>query len=338
MRISAYLSEKIKILSFFLTVLIVVLHSNMSMLSTGVVSFFQLVITTEVTRIAVPLFYLISGFLFFVNYENTWADYKRKLSSRTRSLLVPYILFFLCGSLAMFVLGHVYTIEALWKIIKHGLMAYPPVFYPLWFLRDLYIIVLLSPIIYWMIRKIPWSIIYFFVIWVLGKEFCVGIPSSESMFFFVMGAFLTIKVKWLEQTEHRGAWGYVYLWLLLCFLNRYISEFVIRLPYATHGVILLLGIYAIWILYDKLYPIFNESLKTANIYKFSFLIYLLHEPILTIIKKTGLFFLGCSSFSVGIIYILAPLMTVYIVYVIGRCLYSYSPKFLSLLTGGRVKN
>ena len=120
MRISNYLSEKIKILSFMLTVLIVVLHANMANLCTGGGSFLQEVMTVEVTRIAVPIFFLISGFLFFYNYQNTWSDYQRKLCARTHSLLIPYALFLLCGSFVMFVLGPVYTIEALWGIGFHS--------------------------------------------------------------------------------------------------------------------------------------------------------------------------------------------------------------------------
>lgn len=336
MRISNYLSEKIRILSFLLTVLIVILHTNMANLCTGGVRFLQEVMTAEVTRIAVPLFYLISGFLFFINYQNTWDDYMRKLRARTRSLLIPYILFLLCGSLAMFVLGHVYTIDALWEIIKHGIRLSPPIFYPLWFLRDLYVMVLIAPIVYWVIKKVPILLIVPIIVWLLGKNPFL-FPMTEAMLFFSVGAFLSTKVTWLEQTEHSGAWGCISLWLLLCFLNRCVSEYVIRLPYATHCVILLLGIYAIWILYDKLHPKFSERVKSARIYKYSFFIYLLHEPILTIFKKIGMLALGSSSWSIGVIYVIAPILTVFVVYGIGLALNTYCPQVLAFITGGRTR-
>ena len=333
-RISNYLSEKIKLLSFLLTVLIVILHANMAHLCTGGVSFLQEVMTAEITRIAVPLFYLISGFLFFVNYQNTWSDYRRKLRARTRSLLIPYALFLLCGSLGMFVLGHIYTIEAFWKILKNGIFYSPPIFYPLWFLRDLYVMILIAPLVSWVIKRFPIFLIVPIIVWLLGKNPFV-FPVTEAMLFFSVGAFLSTKVKWLEQTEHRGAWGCIILWLLLCFMNRYVSEYVIRLPYATHCVILLLGIYAVWILYDKLYPKFSERVKSAGIYKYSFFIYLLHEPILTILKKIGLFVLGYSSWSIGVIYVIAPILTILVVYGMGLVLNSCFPQLLAFITGGR---
>lgn len=336
MRISNYLSEKIKILSFLLTALIVILHAHMVMLSTGVLRFLQLAVNQEVTRIAVPLFFLISGFLFFVNYQNTWSDYRRKLHARTCSLLIPYILFLLCGSLAMFVLEHVYSVDAFLEILKKGILYYPSVFYPLWFLRDLYVMVLFAPIVYWVVKRVPILLIVPIVVWLLGKNPFV-FPMTEAMLFFSIGAFLSTKVKWLEQTGHKGAWGCLLLWLSLCFLNCYVSEYMIKLPYATHCVILLLGIYAVWILYDKLYPKFSERVKSAGIYKYSFFIYLLHEPILTIFKKTGLFVLGYSSWSIGVIYVIAPILTIFVVYGIGLVLNTHCPKVLAFITGGRTR-
>lgn len=336
MRMSNYLSEKIKVLSFLLTVLIVILHTNMANLCTGGVRFLQEVMTAEVTRIAVPLFYLTSGFLFFINYQNTWGDYRRKLGARTCSLLIPYVLFLLCGSLAMFVLEHVYTIDAFWEILKHGILSSPPIFYPLWFLRDLYVMVLIAPIVYWVIKKVPILLIVPIVVWLLGKNPFL-FPMTEAMLFFSVGAFLSTKVKWLEQTVHKGAWGCLLLWLLLCLMNRYVSEYVIRLSYATHCVILLLGIYAVWILYDKLYSKFSNRVKSANIYKYSFFIYLLHEPILTIFKKTGLFVLGYSSWSIGVIYVIAPILTILVVYGMGVVLNTHCPKVLAFITGGRTR-
>lgn len=43
-------------------------------------------------RISVPLFFFMSGFLFFYRTEFNAESYKKKLKSRSRSLLIPYIL------------------------------------------------------------------------------------------------------------------------------------------------------------------------------------------------------------------------------------------------------
>jgi surface polysaccharide O-acyltransferase-like enzyme len=306
----------------------------MAMLCTGGISFLQQLVTAEITRIAVPLFFLISGFLFFINYNGTLDDYKRKLRSRTQSLFIPYIIFMLCGCIIIYIIGKVYTIDAFYGIIKKGILHNPPIFYPLWFLRDLYIMVLFAPLVYIVVRKVPVLIVFIFVIWVLGKNPFI-FPCTETMLFFSIGAYLTTKEKFLEQRKHKGTWLLFSFWLFSCFLNTYICKYVISLPYATHCIILILGIYTIWILYDKLYPKFSERIKNAPIYKYSFLIYLIHEPILTIIKKLGLYILGTSSYSIGIIYVIATLLTILITYFIGCKLSTYFPSFLSIITGGR---
>ena len=336
MKVSAYLSEKIRILSFFLTILIVILHTNMAIQCTGSLSFLQQLITAELTRIAVPLFFLISGFLFFINYNDTFENYKRKIISRTHSLLIPYIFFLLLGSFLMFIIKETYTTIYFAKILKNGILNSPPIFYPLWFLRDLYIMALFAPLVSVVVRKVPVLLIFLIVIWALGKNPFI-FPCAETILFFSTGAYLATKEKLLEQRNHKGTWLLFSFWLFLCFINTYINEYVITLPYATHCFILILGIYTIWILYDKFYPKFSKRIKTADIYNYSFFIYLVHEPLLTIIKKIGLYIIGDSSLSIGIIYISAPLITIYISYSMGYCLNHYTPHILAIITGGRVK-
>ena len=47
---------------------------------------------TLTTRTAVPLFFIISGYLFFINYKNTFIDYKKHLKTRAKHLLQPIII------------------------------------------------------------------------------------------------------------------------------------------------------------------------------------------------------------------------------------------------------
>ncbi len=336
MKISTYLSKKIRHISFLMTILIVILHSQMISISTGTLCFIQKVITEEITRIAVPLFFTISGFLYFINYHNTLADYKRKISSRTRSLLLPYLVLLLCGSIILFITERVYTISAFLEILKNGILASPPLFYPLWFLRDLYIMVLFSPLVYYIVKKAPIFIIVPATIWALGKNPPI-FPCSEAILFFSVGAFFAFKVKLIEKNNNKIALSCFILWLSLCFLNCYIDNYIAQTPYAIHCIILLLGIYSIWILYDRISLYSNKNIKTADIYNYGFFIYLIHEPILTIIKKIGLYFIGNSSISIGIIYLLSPVFTIYITYFIGRYLNDQTPRLLNFITGGRAK-
>lgn len=100
-------SDTIKIMRTVLCFLIVFLHMGTTGLVyqehhashafTDTVSFITLF-----TRIAVPLFFIISGYLFFVNYKNTSDCYIKKIKSRMRRLLCPIFFFYIPISATLF--------------------------------------------------------------------------------------------------------------------------------------------------------------------------------------------------------------------------------------------
>ena len=49
------------------------------------------IVTDEIEKIAIPLFFFISGFLFFYRSEFSFATYGLKLKRRIRTLLIPYL-------------------------------------------------------------------------------------------------------------------------------------------------------------------------------------------------------------------------------------------------------
>ena len=115
--------------------------------------------------VCVPLFYAISGYLFFQNYHSLSTEwFGKKIKSRIKTLLVPYlvgnVVVFFC-----FYLSHILlrdrecqdTVLSLQRII--GIFWNPlgnPVF---WFLRDLMIVIVCCPVFCWLIKKTNYQII-----------------------------------------------------------------------------------------------------------------------------------------------------------------------------------
>ena len=116
-------------------------------------------VSGKIGRCAVPSLYSISGYLFFLNLNNKnilWA----KIKKRIMTLVVPYIiaaLFFPCfyiivslipSTARFFNSESISTIFNLpvWNIFQS--IFYDPLAFHLWFLRDLIIIVALSPFLY----------------------------------------------------------------------------------------------------------------------------------------------------------------------------------------------
>lgn len=123
-----------------------------------------------IARVAVPLFFAISGFLYFYNVGSKleWSVYKKKQIRRFSSLLVPYFFWnaiVIVEYMLMQELGFDVMKERIlnydWKdllclfwdmgLVREGVTGFP-INYPLWFLRDLMIVTLISPLIFYGIK------------------------------------------------------------------------------------------------------------------------------------------------------------------------------------------
>ena len=149
-------------------------------------------------RIAVPLFFMFSGFLFFYKTNGFTAQtYAEKLKKRVRTLLIPYlfwnILFVVFynvsgrlfpGAIESFI-GEGYSIKdwlmMLWK--GHGDM---PISYQFWFIRDLMVVILFTPITYWLTKRFDYLLpLLLGFLWLMGWWFHVTGFSINAFFFFL---------------------------------------------------------------------------------------------------------------------------------------------------------
>ena len=229
-------SETIKILRFPLTIGVVFIHFSLSKGLNIHGTFFGLnnpdwfffvtnFISEVLSKLCVPSFFFISGFLFFREAYFNKDLYIQKLSTRIRSLFIPFILwniigaaFILCKSTIPFVSNYYPPIEIRFSFIRlfstffnnsnnSGLLVYPadfpppmdicPINIPLWYVRELMIMVLLSPLTYWIIKKGgKLSIIVLALIWyttplLLPKAHYFPM-FNQALFFFSWGAFYNI--------------------------------------------------------------------------------------------------------------------------------------------------
>lgn len=195
--------------------------------------------------IAVPLFFAISGYLFFQKLESwSWTVWKQKIRSRVRTLLIPFFIFnaicaisLLCLSLKA---GNGWSLEGayegrfpvmgwLWNGVSYcqgwknwlgmDMQLYYPLDVPLWFVRDLMVMLALSPIIYWLTRK--GGLAY---LGIVGVAYCLGILccapgfSTNALFFFSLGAFAAIRcvdpVEWSRKNIKWVLPLFVGLWVV----------------------------------------------------------------------------------------------------------------------------
>jgi surface polysaccharide O-acyltransferase-like enzyme len=153
-----YTSEKIRIVSVLAILLVVFLHAY-NLMVTGSdeilfektpLWFLQDMVSFGLTRVAVPLFFLVSGFLFFKGASGTVGEYRQKITKRFHSLFIPFVFWSAFGILFYLTLQ---SIPQLVPFFSKGLIRdysfadllttlfVTPIPYQFWFIRDLMIMI-----------------------------------------------------------------------------------------------------------------------------------------------------------------------------------------------------
>jgi surface polysaccharide O-acyltransferase-like enzyme len=359
-----YLSDKIKLLSFLAIVLVVILHSNNGFLFfyqtswTDYSVFTKNFISNNVTLIAVPFFFTFSGYLFFINYNAT--SLLKKLKKRITTLILPYLIWSAIGLVTLFVFSKAWWFESnyfdqfsLTKLIFS--LSVKPIPFQLWFLRNLILLTLISPIIYLAINHFSYSLaIASGLLW-LGnfdlfpsKGYIYG-NQSLSLFFYVLGATIALKGKNIVLKNHtKPPYLLLLAWVTLLFINTYFDSISILNinPLNMYGegkIILLLsfklaivlGIVSIWRLYDFFF--YGKAVEGSWAYKLSsytFFIYACHEPLQTFVKSTLSIF-SWANHNALVLYLLIPTITILSCLALGIMLKKYLSTIYGWATGGR---
>ena len=124
---SQYLSDKLRILSLISILLVLYIHStynntqnDSNSMPLGMI---QYVISGILGRCAVPIFYFISGYLFFLNAENINMVWK-KMRKRIKTLIIPFIIAALSYVFFMITLEIIPFSHSFLQMISHYIQTY----------------------------------------------------------------------------------------------------------------------------------------------------------------------------------------------------------------------
>lgn len=198
---------------------------------------------------SVPIYFFIAGYVFFLGIELTMDTYARKLRNRTHSLLYPYLAW---NALAIALTFCLYLpelkplfhpeqmfrldfsakaiLESFWNSwygIFCRIQEFPagggtyPQDYPLWFVRDLMIIVLGAPVISIMLKTTRYyGIVLIGIVWLVLSPVKTGHPGQilTGVFFFSWGAYMSYNHKDMmllfRRWTHTASAFYIMLGLL----------------------------------------------------------------------------------------------------------------------------
>lgn len=356
---SKYLSRKIKFITVFAMTAVVFIHSyNYSdsfltpatRISEGFAfaPMLEYFFSNELLRFAVPLFFLISGFLFFFNYENTPQCYENKLKKRFSSLLVPYLIWAILSGLTVVILSHFAPFQELDIIkeravdLKHFLiyLVNPPAF-QLWYIQQLIIFTVLAPAMYWLLKKTKGLILApVGILWLFNLSFIV---NSEALFFFWTGAAFAVFKKHRNVARKSNRMLTVItalIWLSLSLANTLIAALgsnsfavtvIMTLLYKLNQAV---GVAAVWLIFDHIAKRISHKKAMLLASAHLFMVYVLHEPLLHICYQLAL---KQSSVFSGhlILYICLPLSITALCIIVSMVLRKVAKPIHKYLTGGR---
>ncbi len=295
--------------------------------------------------IAVAGFALISGYFFFLKEEFTIKYYTKAIFKRKNSLLYPYLLWNTIAILALWSknliaqkLGVAVGVNAVelaflnnYSLIDLFLL---PIDGPLWYIRELIVITLVSPLIGLILRYLKkWAILVFFAIYLM--PFLIGI-ATPILSFFCFGAYLAKEQIDIIALANRLRWfGRIGTLIFFIALELYCDS-----PYyfIIHAVTTVSLVVLIFNFIDKLERQGSKWIETfLRFTPAVFFIYALHSIILINLVRGLLYATPLASFAVGKILItlitgVSVLVGSYIAYLLMK---KFVPKIVAVLCGGR---
>ena len=295
---------------FILIVLIVLIHCynifDKSVFSINSIT--QDYISQVISRVAVPVYFFISGYLFFTNLDSL-KDWKLKVGRRIKTLLVPYLIWNLgYGLLLLFTpnssikfSNDINFIENFIQLSKQIFIS--PAINPFWFIRDLIILQLFS-FLYLILKKELRVCLLVLYAGLFLYEYTVPFSflSSEGILFFSLGA---LKILPINSFNKEKKWKIILI-MIISFLNLLNHLLVLKYEFLLHRIC----IFSMALLFISLF-LNNNSLKiniSEKIQNLSFYVFALHFPIIQILNKalhwnhlTGYFLSFFFSLSISLL-------------------------------------
>ena len=345
-------SQVIDWLRFSMAVSVVVLHAGREpvLSSYPIYSTLCILFPQGICRIAVPCFFLISGYLFFKKLENWNLEiWREKMARRVHSLFIPYVLWNIIAALVFLGYQHLrfrfgrleaadfaYSpsqwgwgcLNIFWNVNDSGM----PIDYPLWFVRDLIIYTIATPLIYIFCRHLKGAGVL-----ALGILLFVFLDAQKGLWFYTFGAWMSISRKDLIQSFY--PWRFPAA--IICFAILCVFPYAYReQPLLYHHLLDLFTICGCICVFMIASSGFKNGFLHVHPFltKSSFFIFAAHG--ILILDDFAKFIMLHISSSRSDLYfccdlLFRPIITVLIClglyYILNRCF----PKFTSILTGAR---
>jgi len=232
-----------------------------------------------------------------------------------------------CGSVLLSELGPVDLLDAALGITR------APEAYHFWFIRDLMLLMLFSPVLDAILRfSARPFLLALFAAWVVGW-WPLYIPDVVGVLFFFLGGWCALRGNSLFSFDRYGKWlSFCYLPPLIADVVWYEAWFNVTLHRGT--IVIGLGVVLYLSRFLLTSPYLGEVLLRLG--GASFFVYAAHEPLLGMVRTLAFQWLPIDRPGMLLaVYLLVPLLVVAVLVIVHRTLAQAAPRALRMVTGGR---
>ncbi|TCJ12630.1 acyltransferase [Flaviaesturariibacter flavus] len=348
-----------------------------------VTTFFEYLTANGLFRFRIPMLFAISGYLLALGDSK---GYWRIIGKRFRTLAIPLLLWAALGALIAYGLFHwSFTHQSVsnihmqptnknwnqfgWREWRDTILS-TNVSYQLWFLRSLFILNLVYPVLRWLSLKASAAwFSYVTLLWVFtpvgmlnlaGEIAGPGTPlgqalfrlhgpweillDSEGLLPFCLGIWLCKRGKDLSKTPRwfsMPVFGCLFVGLavtktILAFYGDFRNPFAIGAPiWLLHKVVVASGMLVAWFGADRLAAWCLQRRWFRHASDQSFMIYALHVPLITyMIDPVHRLLQGFRYYRLAT-YLLLPSVIILAAIALGALLKQLAPPVFGILTGNR---
>ena len=337
--------NKVTWFSFALSLLVIWVHSYNAELflgyqaATGMVYVLEHRIGEWFGQIAVPGFFVISGYQFYRDFD--WGKLKSKWQRRVKSLLVPYIVWNFLYYLSYVTASRIPAVRdvvgkgvvefslasAVDAVIGH---TYNNVF---WYLYQLLWLVVLAPVLYPLLKRMWSGLLLLAFFWVLVRVNPNSFPvNPDALIYYGSGAMIALHCREAAEGAENGKRLAVgLLSLAAAAVIYYIGLWRAHTP--SFVLCRLCSVVGLWLVLP------GKNLPAAKDFMtHNFFLYAVHFAFVRLINKGAAMLMAQAVpewYGPFGLFLVMPLLVLLISTMIGKVLRRYVPGLWNLLTGGR---
>lgn len=346
--ITKQFSNKVTVVSFAMAILVVFIHANnlayynFNGNNNSVAHILVKVFADVFGGLAVPFFFMMSAYWLFRMEKGDKENFvilMSRLKKKGKTVVVPYICWNTLGMLFYMIVTRIpfisnlmnngNVVEINMENILKGIFLYN-YYFPFWYLKDLIVLFLFSPIILFVVKKKTIAIISVCITAVLSLlEVSCPIFQVNAFLFFLIGGLLSFHYReWFERINERAE---VYaLFLIICSIIRYFYD------NSLAEILFIISPVLMWKTADiLLFKIINRN-RLPWFLTQSFFVYAMHVVPVTCIGHILAKFNG-GIWGAALNYIIAPIITVGLIYIIAKIMNRHFRTIYSVLCGERGK-